>query len=69
MKNWKNNRPEGWENPYPVEAMTYPEHQARKIFEAGADAMLEAIWKMAKESPTGTFAFDTHTINIFEAKE
>ena len=38
-------------------------------FEAGADAMLEAIWKMAKDSPTGTFIFDTNAINVFEAKE
>ena len=38
-------------------------------FEAGADALLEAIWKLAKDSPTGTFTFDTNTINIFEVKE
>ncbi len=38
--------------------------------EAGADAMYEAIWKMARESPTGTFAFGTNAINVFEgAKE
>ncbi len=33
-------------------------------YEAGADAYEEAIWKMAKESPTGTFTFDTHEINV-----
>ena len=33
------------------------------VYEAGADAMLREIWKMAKESPTGTFTFDTHVIN------
>ena len=31
-------------------------------FEAGADAYEEAIWKMAKESPTGTFTFDTNAV-------
>lgn len=46
-------------------------HTAHEDFlvEAGADAMLEAIWKLAKNSPTGTFTFDTNTINIFEEKE
>ncbi len=40
-------------------------------YEAGADAMLEALWRMAKESPTGTFTFDTDTINVYadEGKE
>ncbi len=33
-------------------------------FEAGADAILEAIWEMARESPTGTFIFDTHEVNV-----
>lgn len=43
--------------------------KARQIdYEAGADAMLEAIWKMAKESPTGTFTFDTNTVNILEGR-
>ena len=31
-------------------------------YEAGADAMLEALWKMAQESPTGTFTLDTNTV-------
>ncbi len=33
--------------------------------EAGADAILEAIWKMAKESPTGKFEIDSHIVNIY----
>lgn len=42
------------------------QHQAFRLGqEAGADAMLEAIWKSAKESPTGTFTFDINTINVF----
>ena len=27
------------------------------FFEAGADALYEAIWKLAEESPTGTYTF------------
>ena len=38
-------------------------------FNAGADAYEAAIWKMAKESPTGIFTFDTNTINVFEEVE
>jgi len=29
-------------------------------YEAGADAILEAIWKLAEESPTKTFFFDAN---------
>ena len=34
-------------------------------YEAGADAILEALFKMAKESPTGTFVIDSNITNIF----
>ena len=34
-------------------------------FEAGATAMYEAIWKMAEESPTGTFTFDANDHQCF----
>ncbi len=37
----------------------------RDIYEAGADAMLEALFKMAEESPTGTFHVSSRVINIF----
>ena len=37
--------------------------------EAGADAMLESLFKLAKESPTGTFVIDSTVINVFEAGE
>lgn len=37
-------------------------------FEVGADALLKAIWKLAEKSPTGTFTFDSHTINIYGGK-
>jgi len=70
----------GWENPYrhyeippsrPIKDVICEEecNVGNYAYEAGADAMLEAIWKMAKESPTGTFIFDTNTINIFSEKE
>ena len=39
--------------------------QTRRLdYEAGADAILKAIWKMAKDSPAGTFIFDANTINF-----
>lgn len=34
-------------------------------YEAGTDAILDAIWELAKESPTGTFTFDSKTINVY----
>ena len=60
MSEW---RPEGWENP-----LDYTSHlgiqdiiDGQKLaYEVGADAMLAGIWKMARESCTGTFVFDTH---------
>ena len=58
-------RPENWDNPYePIGADL--DKMGRSIaFEAGADAMLEALFKMAKESPTGKFEIDSHVVNIF----
>ena len=41
----------------------------QKDYEAGADAMLDALWKMAKESPTGTFTLDTHIITIHQVTD
>ena len=34
-------------------------------FEAGADAMLKAIWKLAEESPTKTFTFDKNHFHVY----
>jgi len=34
-----------------------PMGAANALYEAGADAMLEAIWELAKKSPTGNFTF------------
>ena len=61
---WENNRPDGWINPF-LRQDSNGDFVDSKCFEAGADAMLKAIWKMAKESPTGTFTFDMNTISIF----
>jgi hypothetical protein len=36
-----------------------------EVYEAGAAAMLEALWKLAKESPIGTFTLDSNIINIY----
>ena len=59
-------RPKDWENPYKEE---YWQGQEKEIFEAGADAYEAAIWKIAEESPTGTFTFDTNVSNIFEVND
>lgn len=68
---WKNNRPDGWGNKNPCddcEARDIPNRVCDmtcirlckyESIEAGADAYEKAIWKLAKESPTGTFTFDT----------
>ena len=32
------------------------------IYEAGADAMLEELFKLAKESPTKTFTIDSRVV-------
>ena len=42
-----NYRPEGWKQPKNLYCQA-----------AGADAMLEGLWKMANESPTKTFTLD-----------
>ncbi len=41
------------------------ESECRQMFEAGADAMLEAIWKLAEESPTKTFTFDKNHFHVY----
>lgn len=53
-------RPEGWINPN-------QNHSASLAgaYEAGADAMLEALFKAAKESPTKTFIIDSRISNVY----
>ena len=38
-------------------------------FEVGADAMLEALFQLAKESPTETFTIDSRIVYIYEEDE
>jgi len=64
--NW---RPEGWENPHEeyhdicdVPTVQDAEYEA---FESGADEMLEGLFQMARESPTGTFTIDVREQNIY----
>lgn len=69
-------RPDNLKNPYPnpecdvlteehlIQAMEYSKSNY-EIYEEALDAILTAIWKMAKESPTKTFVFDSRKINIF----
>ena len=75
-------RPNGWETINPDPCKDCPDiqldnygylcdlacgkHTAYLNREAGVDAILKVIWKMAKDSPTGIFTFDTNTINIFK---
>ena len=62
---------EGWENPYHKSGNFgsglehWNEEPEFSCFEAGADAMLEALWKMARESPTKTFTLDANEIHCF----
>ena len=37
-------------------------------YEASADAMIGALFKLAEESPTGTFIIDSHTVNTYSAE-
>ena len=58
-------RPLGFKNPHKdfrndMGEIAYTE------FEAGADAMYDALWKMAEESPTKTFTLDVNAVNIYE---
>lgn len=63
-------RPEGWDNPYNEKYKRKPwtewfQSDAEIAYEAGASAMLRAIWKLAKESPTGIFTFDSNFISAY----
>jgi len=67
MNHW---RPKNWASIkyYNISREIYDTHEVElgyQFFEAGADAILEAIFKLAEESPTKTFTFDAQFINIF----
>ena len=64
MKVKKMYRPEGWKNPRSNDGEaedTYSHYE----FEDGADALLEGLFKMAKESPTGTFIIDSREYHVY----
>ncbi len=60
-------RPDGWENPYNfMTGEPIPKWKGKsESFEEGADALLEALFKLAKESPTGTFVIDSKVVDIY----
>jgi len=77
MSNW---RPGGWLNPYLERHIvrvrgiqhlvnTYPYGDNAEIYEAGADAMLEKLFKLADESPTGKFTIESASVNIFQVRQ
>ena len=74
-KRWRPDK--DWRNPYkdavddlklPANTKVY-RHTMEKIviaaFEDGADAMLDALFEMAKESPTGAFVIDSKEQHIY----
>ena len=61
-------RSKDFKNPYPHAAPIKANEAFNErwtIFEAGADAILKAIWKMAEESPTKTFTFDKNHFHVY----
>ena len=52
-------RPNGWK-------CKYQGKEANHYFELGASAMLSELFRLAKESPTGTFTIDSHAVNILK---
>ncbi len=63
-------RPNNWKNEYEdvviikIDTFEY-RFSPHTIYEAGADAMLEGLFKMAKESPTGKFEIDSREVHIY----
>ena len=66
MNNW---RPEGWKNPneeyHDICDVPTVQDAEYGAYEAGADAILDALWKMAEESPTGKFILDSNIHHIY----
>ena len=58
-------RPDNWEGLKKLgDKELNDENYLDNTFEAGADAMLDALFKLAKESPTGKFEIDSHIVSI-----
>ena len=63
-------RPPGFKNPFTVESgnLSRIADQEAAIFEAGADALIEALFDLARESPTGTFVIDSKMVRIYSCE-
>ena len=66
-------RPKRWENPFSLKrgemGITDPmplRVLLKDAFEAGADAMLEGLFGLAMESPTGTFTIDSRVYQNYK---
>ena len=63
MTNW---RPDGWNvNTILNKNKFNLRLNAEGFIELGADAMLDALYDMAKKSPTGTFTIDSHEQHVY----
>ncbi len=65
MKQW---RPKDWDsNEMHLDMLraNIDDMDGGAFIEAGADAILEALYKLAEESPTKTFTIDSRVINIY----
>ena len=74
-------RPEGWKTPNVMalkdvkpgfvmaDQVRFLDKSECEAFEAGADAILEALFKLAEESPTKTFVIDSQVIQIYRGEE
>lgn len=65
MKTW---RPKGWIHGGGLQDEVNGEEKDNyytDVYEAGADAMLKALYKLASESPTGTFIIDSKAQYIY----
>ena len=62
MSKW---RPDNW-SPTELFAKTPVYTSGVDYIEMGADAMIDALFELAKKSPTGTFTIDSTVISIYK---
>ncbi len=68
MSNW---RPEDWFQGGGLHDEVngeYKENFMTNAYETGADAILDAMWKLAEESPTKTFTIDANCKQVYSQK-
>ncbi len=57
-------RPKDWKKGIKASNKSdYTTDDLNHMYEAGADALYSALWKMAEESPTKTFTLDANVTN------